>query len=170
MKMRTLKPLVISAVLVAVLAVVGFASGQTIASLSSSAGQPGGTPCPSPIASPATGPASSPVASPVVGAAGCPDDAAGGSAATAITIAMTEFAFDPAQFAIPANTDVTATLTNSGALPHDFTIDRAGVSSEEVQAGGSTTVTLNLPPGTYEFHCSVPGHASLGMTGTLTVE
>jgi len=35
--------------------------------------------------------------------------------------------------------------------------------------GGSTTLTLNLKPGTYKFFCSVPGHRMAGMEGTLSV-
>ena len=35
--------------------------------------------------------------------------------------------------------------------------------------GGTRTLTLTLPPGTYTFYCSVPGHEAAGMKGTLTV-
>jgi uncharacterized cupredoxin-like copper-binding protein len=31
-------------------------------------------------------------------------------------------------------------------------------------------VVINLPAGTYQFWCTVPGHRDAGMTGTLTVE
>jgi uncharacterized cupredoxin-like copper-binding protein len=30
-------------------------------------------------------------------------------------------------------------------------------------------VLIPLKPGTYELHCSVPGHAEAGMTGTIDV-
>ena len=39
-----------------------------------------------------------------------------------------------------------------------------------VGQGGTSKVTANLKPGTYEFYCSVPGHEAGGMKGTLTVK
>jgi len=44
------------------------------------------------------------------------------------------------------------------------------VKSDLLNGGDSTTVTVNLPAGTYTFYCSVPGHKEAGMTGTLVVE
>jgi uncharacterized cupredoxin-like copper-binding protein len=35
---------------------------------------------------------------------------------------------------------------------------------------GTTSITLNLKPGTYTFFCQVPGHRAAGMFGTLTVK
>jgi mono/diheme cytochrome c family protein len=39
-----------------------------------------------------------------------------------------------------------------------------------VGTGGTSKVSANLKPGTYEFYCSVPGHEAGGMKGTLTVK
>ncbi len=36
-------------------------------------------------------------------------------------------------------------------------------------SGGSSTGTFNLPPGTYQVVCTVPGHFVAGMEGTLQV-
>ena len=36
--------------------------------------------------------------------------------------------------------------------------------------GGSKTLSVSLKPGTYKFYCSVPGHRTAGMEGTLTVQ
>ena len=111
-------------------------------------------------------PAASPVASPAAEAA-----ASGGEgSATEAAVKTIDLAFEPNEFAIAANTDVTVTITNDGVLEHDFAVDELGVQSDLVQSGGSATVTINAAPGTYEFHCTVPGHAQAGMTGTLTVQ
>ncbi len=68
---------------------------------------------------------------------------------------------------------VSVDFTNSSPVGHNVTF--ASSSGETVGAtptfqGGSKTVTLNLKPGTYKFYCSVPGHRSAGMEGTLTVK
>ncbi len=62
------------------------------------------------------------------------------------------------------------TVTNNGVLQHDFVLDEAGVDSGLLNGGESATVIINLPAGTYQFYCSVPGHKEAGMVGTLIVE
>jgi nitrite reductase (NO-forming) len=81
-----------------------------------------------------------------------------------------DLAFEPNALTIPAGTDVTIRFENLGAIPHDFAVDQLGVKSALLSGGESTTVTINASPGTYAFHCSVPGHKQAGMRGTLTVE
>jgi plastocyanin len=68
---------------------------------------------------------------------------------------------------------VTIAFTNSAPLAHNLTVQQ-GTSGPVVGAtptfqGGTKTLTLKLKPGTYTFFCSVPGHRSAGMQGTLTV-
>jgi plastocyanin len=86
-----------------------------------------------------------------------------------ITVDMVELAFEPKEITIPANTDVTIHAVNAGALPHTFTVPDVA-DTGEVASGASADVTLNLPPGEYEFICAVTGHADSGMVGTLIVE
>jgi uncharacterized cupredoxin-like copper-binding protein len=109
-------------------------------------------------------PAASPVASPAAEAV------ASDGGATEVAVKAVDLAFEPSELAIPANTDVTVTITNDGVLEHDFAVDDLGVASDAIMAGDTTTVTINAAPGTYEFHCTVPGHAEAGMTGTITVQ
>jgi plastocyanin len=67
--------------------------------------------------------------------------------------------------------DITIDLTNDSPLPHDVAVEGNGVhqTSDRV-TGGSTTLSLNLKPGTYTFFCSVDGHRAAGMEGTLVVK
>lgn len=109
-------------------------------------------------------PCATPGSSPVTGDEGAP------AGAKTVEVEMTEMAFDPSTFTISANTDVTIELRNVGILPHSFAIPSEGIESEEFSSGASGTITINLPAGTYEFICGVPGHADAGMRGTLTVE
>ena len=80
-----------------------------------------------------------------------------GAGGTEVAISAVDIAFEPKELTIAAGTDVTITITNDGALQHDFTVDDLGVQSDMLNGGDTTTVTINAEPGEYEFHCSVPG-------------
>ena len=71
-------------------------------------------------------------------------------------------------------------ITNKGALPHDFTLcsksgsslanSCRGRSSGQISPGQSKTLRVSvLSKGTYEYLCSVPGHAAGGMKGLIKV-
>ena len=78
--------------------------------------------------------------------------------------------FEPAEVRIDAGVTVNLTIDNEGAAFHDLTIpalDFLLAADGGSQATGSLTI---VEPGSYEFLCSVPGHAQAGMTGTLLVE
>jgi len=96
--------------------------------------------------------------------------AAGGESPAATTVEVVSFDiyFEPAELTIPANTDVTVTLPNEGAAPHNFSIDELGISVD-LAPGATGETVINAPPGTYEFYCNVPGHKEAGMVGTLIV-
>jgi nitrous-oxide reductase len=98
-------------------------------------------------------------------------DGDGDSSAGGVTVVATEFAFDPADFSLPADTDTDLTLQNDGVVEHDIVVEE--LDDEELvlaNAGQSVTETVNLPAGTYTFYCSIPGHRAGGMEGALTVE
>ena len=99
------------------------------------------------------------------------DDSGGAAGASnePVALDMVELAFKPATLEIAANSDVTINLTNSGNLPHNFSIPSENISVD-LAAGESTTFKLNLPAGTYDFDCNVPGHKDAGMVGKLTVK
>lgn len=99
--------------------------------------------------------------------------AASGSAEQDVIVGVTmndAFEFDPGILTIPANTNVTLRISNEGFLQHGFQIVGTAYATEEFHNGKSVDLVVNLPPGTYTFICPVPGHESLGMTGTLIVE
>ena len=67
---------------------------------------------------------------------------------------------------------VTLKMKNTSSTPHDIAVQGNGINQvgQVVSSGGVSTVSVNLKPGTYEFYCSVDGHAAAGMKGTLTVK
>jgi nitrite reductase (NO-forming) len=89
--------------------------------------------------------------------------------ANAPVIELVDIAFTPRNLTIPANTPTVITLVNNGAAVHNLSIDELNVHSGDMEAGETTTVTINAPAGTYTYYCTIPGHRTAGMVGTLTV-
>jgi plastocyanin len=103
------------------------------------------------------------------------EDTGGGGGGDAVTIMLAadpngELAFDQTELTAAAG-EVTIEFMNESGIPHNVEVEGNGV--EEVSdtiTEGSTSLTLTLEPGEYEFYCAVPGHREGGMEGTLTVE
>lgn len=93
-----------------------------------------------------------------------------GHSATSVTVT----AGKPSEFSFKLSTKtvkhgaVTFTVTDSGALPHDFQI--AGKKTKLLTPGQTAKLTVNLAkPGNYPYQCTVSGHAAAGMKGVLKV-
>jgi plastocyanin len=116
--------------------------------------------------------------SPVPGEAGSKEGSGGGGEAKAAgpggTLALaaspTDLAFDKKQLTSKPG-KVTIDFDNPAPLEHNVAIEKGGevIAQSETLAEGKTTVSAELPPGTYTFLCTIPGHAEAGMEGTLTV-
>ncbi len=67
---------------------------------------------------------------------------------------------------------LTINMRNASSVPHDIAVSGGGVSQigKIVSNGGTSTITVDLKPGSYTFYCSVPGHEAAGMKGTITVK
>lgn len=78
--------------------------------------------------------------------------------------------FDTTELATKAGS-VTLTLNNTSTIQHNIAIENADgeelAAGELVGKGGTSTITVDLEPGTYTYYCSP--HRSAGMIGTLTV-
>lgn len=86
-----------------------------------------------------------------------------------IRVRAKSFSFAPRQITIGAGEDVTIALRSTDVL-HDFVVKGQGhvvaAKAKKTRRGG-----LRIDePGTYRFWCSVPGHRSAGMKGTVVVE
>lgn len=94
------------------------------------------------------------------------------------------FQFTPASATVSAGDEVEVTFTNTGALEHSWAVvgtdvelatvaDSDAINSSAtgtVAAGETGTVTFTAPAaGTYQFVCTIAGHAAAGMIGTFTV-
>lgn len=118
------------------------------------------TPTPTPTRAPTPAPTPPPTTAP--------------AQAQSVDVKAGEWYFEPAQIAVQAGT-VTFNLVNNGPdRPHTFGIRNPSggsdlVRSGQVPVGRSVTIQTDLQSGTYEFYCSLPGHADRGQRGTLTV-
>jgi plastocyanin len=63
---------------------------------------------------------------------------------------------------------VTVAVHNRDLFWHTFTIDALKVDVR-APVGRLSSATFEAKPGTYTYYCRIPGHATLGMRGTLTV-
>ena len=112
--------------------------------------------------------------------AGADGSAAGGGSGTPAGGALALSADPSGQLAyntktlVASSSKVDIDFTNKSPLPHDVTIaDSTGKvlgKTPTFSGGGTKSLSLNLPPGTYTVDCSVPGHEQAGMKGTLTVK
>ena len=145
------------------------------------------------------------LAAPVAAGCGGDDEGDGGQATTpeptatqtttqpaaagrALTIRMTEFAFDPKD-AVAKRGRVTITAPNDGGVVHELMVlktdedpaklpkkgDEVDESTSvgeihDVEPGSTKKATFQLAPGKYAMVCALPGHYEGGMYGSLTVE
>ncbi len=78
--------------------------------------------------------------------------------------------FEPTELTADAGT-VAVELQAGETVEHNFVVEELdNTQVVMVQPGQSAVGTVELEPGTYTFYCSVPGHRTAGMEGTLTVE
>lgn len=105
---------------------------------------------------------------------------------TKLKVEMTDFAFTPNHFTVPAGEDITVNIAHHGIVVHEFIIMKPGTNagehfdeddmlnvykSVEVPPGHSQSFTFTPPaePGDYQVVCGIAGHIESGMTATLTV-
>lgn len=119
--------------------------------------------------------------------------AATSQSGTEIAVEAHDFTYRPVSLTVPVGQPVTLTLKNTGAVEHDFVIEKIKVTDVEASDSGPAahhqtghepeydlhffakageTETLQftaLEPGTYEIFCSLEGHKEAGMIGELMV-
>lgn len=105
---------------------------------------------------------------------------------TRISVDMTDFAFTPNQYKVPAGQEITLQVAHDGLVTHEFIIMKYGTEVGEhfneedrpniywqidVQPGESNSFTFQAPdqPGTYQVVCGMAGHVEAGMVGKLEV-
>lgn len=124
---------------------------------------------PIPAATSSAAPSTGPVAS------GAPASSATGSSTTpagdATPITVKDFTLDPKDVTVTGQASLG--VTNAGPTVHNVTIrDASGkvlAATKDLSPGQSEVLAFDIPAGSYVLFCSLPGHESLGIKGTLTV-
>lgn len=92
--------------------------------------------------------------------------------ADALTVSVSDFMIEPSDLAVEGTT-VTIDVVNDGPTPHNLSVRDADgealMATADLSTGETETITADLEPGEYTVFCSLGGHESLGMSGTLTV-
>ena len=113
------------------------------------------------------------------GPQGAPPTATAASAAPAgsavagnpTPITVKDFSLDPKDVTVAGQASLG--VTNAGPTVHNVSIrDASGTvlaATKDLRPGQSEVLSFDIPAGTYTLFCSLPGHESLGIKGTLTV-
>jgi glucose/arabinose dehydrogenase len=85
----------------------------------------------------------------------------------AVRVIARDFSYVLSRLTVPVGR-VRFTVVNRGAVAHDFAVGTR--KTRVLRPGQSAVLVVGLPrSGRFAFRCTVPGHAALGMRGTLTV-
>jgi glucose/arabinose dehydrogenase len=89
------------------------------------------------------------------------------TAPTAVRVVARDYSYVHSPTTVPVGR-VRFTVVNRGSVAHDFWV--AGRRTPVLKPGQSAVLTVAFSRrGRFAYRCTVPGHAALGMKGTLTV-
>lgn len=100
--------------------------------------------------------------------------AAGGELAAAgaktVAVQLGDLFVKPSTMTVPAGTDLTLKVTNTGAMQHDLAREGAEPKTPLLDPGGKATLQAGKVTTTTRFWCTVPGHKEAGMVLIVKVE
>ena len=88
-------------------------------------------------------------------------------AAGVLQVEAFDLGFKPAVLEVPAAGRYDVKLVNTGAAPHDITFPTGEMA--HANPGETASVEVDIPAGGTIFLCSIPGHATAGITGEVKV-
>lgn len=89
-----------------------------------------------------------------------------------VDVDMNEWNLIPADLSFQAGDRVVFNITNSGQFGHAIEVSNSEIHlhSPTISANQATTLAMSFDSGgEYTYVCPIPGHAALGMVGTVTV-
>jgi plastocyanin len=95
-------------------------------------------------------------------------NSAAGTGGAGAQIGLSEYKIDPATLTASPGSEVT--VKNDGTMPHNLTIEGTDKATKNLSPGESAGLSLaGLKKGSYKIYCTIPGHESAGMRGTLII-
>jgi len=94
------------------------------------------------------------------------------SAAQSLTATEADFSIKLDKDTLPAGA-YSIRVDSTGNATHDLVVEQNGnklAGSDKIGPGQSTTLDVNLEPGSYVFYCSVGNHRAMGMEINVTVQ
>lgn len=86
-------------------------------------------------------------------------------------VSGTEFSFSPSNITVKAGEKIKILFKNNGGSPHNLVIEKIGSGTKTIGSGQTDAVEFTAPFSVvYTFFCSVPGHRTAGMEGSIKVE
>ncbi|MFM7224297.1 MAG: plastocyanin/azurin family copper-binding protein [Actinomycetota bacterium] len=85
-----------------------------------------------------------------------------------VTVCAYDIRYDVKRIEVEAGA-IEFTLINKGAIAHNLVIEGEEFLLDTPSRGKTASATITLEPGTYEFLCTISGHAQAGMKGTIVV-
>jgi plastocyanin len=90
--------------------------------------------------------------------------------ATHVALTARDVSYSTAAIEVASGRDVVLSFTNAGSVFHDWHVDGLANVEAAARPGQTQTVRFRIDsPGSYEYECTVDGHAVAGMQGVLTV-
>lgn len=87
------------------------------------------------------------------------------------SVSATEFAYTPSTITVIKGDSVKINFTNNGTATHNLAITNFNVATNSIAPGESDSIIFTADKsGSFSYFCSIGGHRSLGMEGTLTVQ
>lgn len=94
--------------------------------------------------------------------------ACGPSGPSEVQVSLTEWGITLDSAEVKAG-EIIFTITNDGALEHNFAVEGTDSIIELIPATLQDTMTITLEPGDYQLICTLAGHLEAGMTTEFTV-
>ena len=89
-------------------------------------------------------------------------------AAQTVDITLGDLFMRPSSVTVPAGAPVTFHVTNTGAIPHNFTL-ATGPATPDIAPGASADLKAGPFSASVQAFCSIPGHKQAGMVMTINV-